>query len=469
MSLAPVLILPYVPGPALSEPYGQESVDVPRASRSLKKWLPDFVISEDWKTHELTFEIPVSVGNRELATLEFLEGIRQKEVADARWFHEVKSIYPEQEIGAAEQILSARSRGGSLWEEAKLRKQIEHELRSAVPDPIELDRWEESLRQLIPFAQVAREFESSHSELLALVVTIKRLKALYAKAQGWKSKAQRQAVCAVFGQQWDSGCGRSFFRRFRCRNRYCPQCGPYVHQTLVAKYLRMEKAVAEFLAGHPSYRLRVLDITAKKRGERMPSPEDVRRFKADVKKLIDRINHHIAEKFGLLYSKQLTGYLYCLEFGFENNNLHCHGALLSPFIEQEWLSEQWREIRDDGSFKVWIAEATSFEAVIIHALEYTGKFAAPSAERAFELEKAFAGCRRVDGLGWLFNRLPKEDDECDLRCPCGEPGCVLKPNRELGWLPLAYFGEHGIRDLDEIRERGKSPPRGKNGGLWIVN
>jgi hypothetical protein len=467
MSLAPIQILPYVPGAvvtALSEPDGHE-LNVPRASRSLKKYLPEPVIFEDPDTHELTFSLPVLVEKRELAALEYQEGIRQKRFVGARWFHEVESLYTELEIEDAKQILSARSRGGVLFEEAKLRKRIERELRSAVPDPVKLGRWEGSLRGLPPFTDAARAFELSCSERVsALVVTIKHLKPLYAKAQGWKSKAQRQAACGLFGQQWDSGCGRFFFRRFRCRNRYCPQCGPYVHKQLVTKYLRLKKPVEVFLA-NPLYRLRVLDITAVKPLKGMPSPEDVRRFKADVKKLIERVNRHIAEKFGLPYSKRLTGYLYCLEFGFENNNLHCHGALLSPFIEQEWLSEQWREIRDDGSFKVWIAEATSFEAVVAHALEYTGKYAASSAERAFELEKAFTGCRRVDGLGWFFNRLPKEEDECDLRCPCGDPACFLKPNLELGWQPLSYFEERGVADLDEARERG-SPPREK-GGSWV--
>jgi len=76
------------------------------------------------------------------------------------------------------------------------------------------------------------------------------------------------------------------------------------------------------------------------------------------------VNRHVAAKHGLPLSKQLTGYLYCIEFGFENNNLHCHGVLLSPYIEQEWLSQQWREIRADGSFRVFIAEAVSFEAAI---------------------------------------------------------------------------------------------------------
>ncbi|MGC1649681.1 MAG: hypothetical protein WA741_27980, partial [Candidatus Sulfotelmatobacter sp.] len=142
-------------------------------------------------------------------------------------------------------------------------------------------------------------------------------------------------------------------------------------------------------------------------------------------------------------------------------------VLISPFIEQDWLSNQWREIRNDGSFRVFIAEAHSFEAAIKHALEYTGKYAAPSAERAFELELAFAGCRRVDGLGWFFNRLPKEDICVDVRCPCGDPECFLKPNRELGWLPLSYFEQRGIPNLNEIRERGSPSSRWKDGVSWV--
>jgi hypothetical protein len=168
------------------------------------------------------------------------------------------------------------------------------------------------------------------------------------------------------------------------------------------------------------------------------------------------VNRRVAKQFGLPFSRQLTGYLYCCEFGFENSNLHCHGLLLSPYIEQAWLSEQWREIRADGSFRVVIEEAWSFDAALRHALDYTGKFAAPSPERAFALELAFAGCRRVDGLGWFFNRLPNEDeDSCDLRCPCGDRECFVKLDEQSGWLLVSWFEEHGIRDFDEVRERGR--------------
>ena len=97
-----------------------------------------------------------------------------------------------------------------------------------------------------------------------------------------------------------------------------------------------------------------------------------------------------------------------------------------------------------------------------------GKYAAPSADRAFELELAFAGCRRVDGLGWFFNSLPKEDPPGDLLCPCGDPGCFLKPDVGSGWLPIKWFEQMGIRDLDEVRQRG-SPARQMGGSTSWVN
>jgi len=62
----------------------------------------------------------------------------------------------------------------------------------------------------------------------------------------------------------------------------------------------------------------------------------------------------------------------------------------------------------------------------------------------------------VDALGWFFNRVPKEGDvTSDLRCPCGNPECLLKVNRDAGWLPVSWFKERGIRSLGEVLPRKK--------------
>lgn len=438
------------------------------SSRGLK-FAPDPVISESGDGEIVFAEAAVmaSERQREQARLFYTRGIQETCLVAAMRRRDVTEAYLPEEITKAEEIVWGRA--GVLREEEHLGRAIEREQRRENPDPFELDRLETQLSSVRPFAEDVRgKIVTAGERVLQLVKVLERIRKLDRKAKGWKLKAQRQVACGLYGRPYVAEkCGRVYFRRFRCRNRYCPHCGPRVHDELIAKYLRLEAQLREFLIANPAYRLRILDITAVKHGERMPSSDDVRRFKADVKKLIGRVNRRVSESLGVPHAKRLTGYLYCLEFGFENNNLHCHGVLLSPFIEQDWLSDQWRQIRDDGSFRVFIALAKSFETAIKHALEYTGKYAAPSAERAFELELAFAGCRRVDGLGWFFNRLSKEDENtCDLRCPCGDPECFLKPNQNAGWLPVPWFEERGIRDLDEVRERG-SPHRGKVGVSWV--
>jgi hypothetical protein len=407
--------------------------------------------------------------SRGQAQLFYEKGIQETRLVSAMRYREVEDQYTHEEIASAEEIVNGRAT--VLRDEERLCEKIRKEERRENPDLIRLDRLENTLSSNRVWAEAVREkIFAAPERVLELVTILERLKKLDRKAKGWKLKAQRQIACNIVGRVLDAGkCGASFFRRFRCHNRYCPHCGPHVHKQLLSKYLRMEKPVGEFLAAHPSYQLRILDITAVKRGDDMPiDGAAARSFKADVKRLIERVNHHVAQKLGLPFSKQLTGYLYCLEFGFENNNLHCHGVLLSPYIDQAWLSEQWREIRDDGSFRVHIALARSFETAMKHALEYTGKYAAPSAERAFELEVAFSGCRRVDGLGWFFNRLPKEDEEsCDLRCPCGDPECFLKPREGEGYRPISELEELGMRELDEVQEARGSPPEGELGMSWV--
>lgn len=404
--------------------------------------------------------------SREQARLFYQQGVRETRLVNARRWRDVQALHSPEEIDRAAEIVDALD---LIRKHDLLIKDLKREQRNEDPNPFRLQSLDERIETLHPETQVAAGLVAAASKReLALVRTLQELSKIDRRAQGWKSKAQRQIACGLYGMQYEAeNCGRTYFRPFYCRNRYCPHCGPLVHCRLLEKYLRLQQPTAEFLTSHLEYRLRILDITAIKRSDRMPSSEEVRKFKADVKKLIEVANRHVAEKLGVPCSKQLTGYLYCMEFGFENGNLHCHGVLLSPFIEQEWLSDRWREIRNDGSFRVFIADAYSFEAAVKHALEYTGKYAAPSAERAFELELAFAGCRRVDGLGWFFNRLPKQELQADLHCPCGDPECFLKPNRELGWLPLAYFRQRGIPELHELRERGSPRSVQKPGVSWI--
>jgi hypothetical protein len=285
---------------------------------------------------------------------------------------------------------------------------------------------------------------------------LRRADKLVREGRGLQRKAQRQVACCLYGRQYDgSVCGQpQGYQPFSCKNRYCPRCGPAVFAQYFEKYLALEAPIAAFLGEHPEYRLRILDLTTRSSGE-MPTPSEIQRFERDVKKLHRRIAQHLG-----LPPKSIA-YLYCSEFGFENCNLHCHGLLVSPYIEQALISEWWREIRGDGTFRVYIAEARDFRSGLAHALEYTGKYAAGTPERAVALELAFHGCRRVHVLGWLYGLQPGdgEEESASPPCPCGREYCRLSLRLDLGWQRIPYFEHRGIRLLSDPRTDAAALPQ----------
>jgi hypothetical protein len=280
------------------------------------------------------------------------------------------------------------------------------------------------------------------------------------KGRGLQLKAQRQITCGIYARQYDGAiCDRSSCKPFWCKDRYCPNDAPRIFKRYLENYMKLGERITAFLAGDLSFvkpeeqdalapykgkfSLKILDLTTLA-GNDMPTPEQVQTFERHVKKLQRRIAKH----FGL--PARLIPYLYCDEFGHDNNNLHCHGILLSPYVALELLSQWWKEIRGDGSYRVLINEAHDFRSALAHALEYTGKWSVSgSAQRAVELELAFHGVRRVHALGWFYSlsREPGEDDDSGVGsapCPCGTPGCVLMLRTDLPYRPIDEFERLGI-------------------------
>jgi hypothetical protein len=353
------------------------------------------------------------------------------------------------------------------WAEAllsnhnRLVKRLSAERAKGGGNPYKVDSLEEQIRDpQYDAARLLLETRQDHEE--PYLRRLREADAAQRKGRGLQLKAQRQATCGIYARQYDgSACGQPRYRPFRCKNRYCLKCSPKIFATYLQNYSVLGLRVDSFLANERAFleltpaekeslaryegafRLRILDITTLSRSE-MPSPEEVQQFEKDVKKLQRRIAKHL----GL--PARLVPYLYCDEFGHNNTNLHCHGLLLSPYIDLLLLSEWWKEIRGDGSYRVLINEALDFPSALAHALEYTGKWAAAGdPDRAVELELVFQGVRRVHALGWFhcLAREPGEDDDEGVGsspCPCGRPGCVLMLRTDLPWRPIAFFEKHGI-------------------------
>ena len=200
--------------------------------------------------------------SREMAQLFYQQGIKETRLVNARRWRDVQTQHSPEEINRAEEIIGALD---LLRESMPCSiKKLRREERKADPNPFRLQSLDAQIEHLHPLAQVAGELVASASNReLAIVRVLRELSKLDRMALRWKSKAQRQIACGLYGMQYDAQkCGRAYFVPFYCRNRYCPHCGPLVHRTLLQQYLRLQQPIAKFLTSHPLYRLRILDITA---------------------------------------------------------------------------------------------------------------------------------------------------------------------------------------------------------------
>jgi hypothetical protein len=317
--------------------------------------------------------------------------------------------------------------------------------------------------------------EGDCSELLTLAYSLGARPAQLEKARlmqerGLWSKARRQAFCRVLGGPLrcrnarldpQHGPGR-FVIPYRCKNRYCPECGRALFVELFNKYARLRQVV-ERLVPHwpcrsrqPERVLAKVDITTKKLG-RMPIAEETRQFNRLVRQLFRRIE----QRFGI--QRGDYGFLWCDEFGGRNTNLHAHGLYAGPWLRQSKQRKEfsclWREVCEGtcfhGSFIVSVKRAQSFEAGLHHALKYAGKFLSKDPARLAELEVVFHRVRRVHTLAAFYNSQPAEDEDGaagpagGLMCP--ECGAALV--REGKLLPISCLLGEGYEDLEEARRR----------------
>jgi hypothetical protein len=305
-------------------------------------------------------------------------------------------------------------------------------------------------------------------------------KAVIMHSFGLESKARRQASCAMYARLWPCENGHQLYQCYFCKNRYCtnPACGRRFFLELFNKYNALDEIVRVMVPKwedrprrkpHPGELvIAKIDITSVNTG-RMPTRDEVRKFNEDVRRLF-----RAAERaFGLTYPKRVKvnghlaaerparpgdyGVLWTDEFGGRskrpgkrgNTNLHAHAVYCGPFIPQKWLSDQWAEIRGDGSKIVSIKSARTFRAGLYHALKYAGKFLSTDPVRLAELELAFDRVRRVHTMGGFYNAIPPTaQPRGPAHCPQCD-GVMLEPTGPL--RPVRLFEMQGIADFDLMR------------------
>lgn len=305
-----------------------------------------------------------------------------------------------------------------------------------------------------------RQALPSDSDLKAFAdtfgATAKRLvQAIEMQRRGLHAKAKRLVFCLRIGRRVNCTASpeHRFFRRYRCRCRYCESCGPSWFREKFSELIATLAPVVQHLLDEGQKRGREMviakiDFTIPNTGK-MPSQELVRKFHADLR----RFFRAVERRFGI--SREEYGFAGCDEFGGGNTNLHRHCVYVGPKLPQskdgKELSALWSEMRGERCF-VSIKRARSFRAALAHALKYPAKFlTASTPERLAELEVTFHRTRRFSTGGAFYNvkplREPGEDSPVG-DCPvCGERLVeVVEP-----WVPRFVLEAENRRDVDEVR------------------
>jgi hypothetical protein len=282
--------------------------------------------------------------------------------------------------------------------------------------------------------------------------------------RGLVAKARRQALCGVLGVKQEctnTACGFSAYQRFRCKNRYCRECGARAVRELIGRYKVLTEVVERLVPGwrgDPHYKHRdtvvaKLDVTTRNLG-RMPSNEEVRLFN----KLLRRLVRRTVRELGLV--KGSWGLAWSDEFGGGNTNLHAHGAYAGPWLPQGKLSAWWREICEgtvfQGSYIISIKRARSFSQALAHALKYPAKYVSRSnPERLADLELAFHRVRRVHSMGAFYGVKLVAQGSAGQNGANSCPVCGSALRSVDSWRLVQSLEAEGCVDIEVSRQRLK--------------
>lgn len=154
------------------------------------------------------------------------------------------------------------------------------------------------------------------------------------------------------------------------------------------------------------------------------------------------------------------------EFGYEkesgspNSNYHFHTCYFGPFLDQERLVEifleESRKALGVESRGVWIEKARhGYRSALAHALKYTAKIPATTAEGLASYEKILLGIRRYAVRGFLQGVCLEKEKRGEPECP--ECKTSLKRVAGLGIVPLSEVED--IPFLPDEKSGYKDDPR----------
>lgn len=253
---------------------------------------------------------------------------------------------------------------------------------------------------------------------------------------GHESKAQRLACCNRYGRRVECSGGHAYYERFSCGLRFCRNCARRVCADLIQKY----KALADGIVKQHNLQVTRIDLTVRNNGE-APGADAIQVFNGTVRSLFRN----------LLPDRRRFGFLWIVEFGRNNTNLHCHGLYYGPKLDKRKLRREWQLITSGSDVVAMRAADWNFPKVLGQLLSYALKASDQSSQQLAHLEHAFSRVRRVHTLG-LFYNSPLLKGKRTVSEECSKcPKCEGRLSPVGKYCSIVEFIRDEIPDLAEVR------------------
>ncbi len=254
-------------------------------------------------------------------------------------------------------------------------------------------------------------------------------------------------------------CHTKYYIRKLCKSRICEVCGRIYRGKLFRTMQDvLKKETAHKKRGYCLSML-TLSVTSKRYGDKMPDRSDIKRFYKETSLFLrlhyGKYKSRLTDKGKIVENRKRyigSGWIAAIEFGSDNNNLHCHAIVYGPIRKWFELKTSWSSITTD-SLGVWIKKVDNPKKAANYVLKYITK--PPNTDSYAYIANysiSVKGSRRLRSGGVFYNRikLPKYKNR-----PCQ---CIYCRHRLIysGDIDLDKANNHIdlYKELDEIDDLG---------------
>ncbi len=248
-------------------------------------------------------------------------------------------------------------------------------------------------------------------------------------------------------------CTQHYNATLGCHMRTCPTCAKKYGDRIYREIL----AIAEKLPQTATHRLRLITLGyGTKKGMREGTKEAAKAltklWRTDLR---PRLNPgQRPAKYGK------AGVFASIEFGAKNNSVHIHLLYWGPWVDQKKLSNRWKDLT--GSFYADVRACKGSRGVR-EVVKYISKGITGNDYKAYEIEKALHGTRRIITYGEFYDRADKNlDEKYQFTCPC----CG---SADWEYSGTAQIDEFLIQEKEQFRRLRRASLGGAVAEVWAKN